>query len=203
MNIITDSIIHIVENNGCIVYPTSTLPALGCRPTSKALDQLFTLKNRPAEMPVSLAVANLEQAKGIVELSDFARDLIEYFPDSSLSVILPAKKTLDPRLGGENVAIRLVAHPYAKMLLAQTGPLTATSANLSGTPCLNSCLEAGESLGMSSLEILDGECAGGLPSTLVKISSEAEITQGSPAATIMREGILPSSRVIEWVMNSN
>jgi hypothetical protein len=49
--------------------------------------------------------------------------------------------------------------------------------------------------------ILSGDCAGGLPSTLVRLSPSAEIAQGLPSVTIMREGILPSSRVIEWSMN--
>ena len=33
-----------VLSGGCIVYPTSTLPALGCIPDSNALDRLYAIK---------------------------------------------------------------------------------------------------------------------------------------------------------------
>ena len=37
-----------------IIYPTPNLPALGCKPTSDALDELFRLKRRGDDMVVSL-----------------------------------------------------------------------------------------------------------------------------------------------------
>ena len=43
----------------CIVYPTTTQPALGCLPEPAALDMLYKLKQRPAEMPVSIGVTSL------------------------------------------------------------------------------------------------------------------------------------------------
>ena len=35
-----------------VVYPTSTLPGLGCLPTKEGLDNLYSTKNRPDTMPV-------------------------------------------------------------------------------------------------------------------------------------------------------
>ena len=84
-------------------------------------------------MPVSIGVADLEQASNLVELTDDIPDLLASFPEGSLTLVLPAKKTLDSRLGADKIAIRVVAHPVAKALLRATGPLTATSANISGT----------------------------------------------------------------------
>jgi hypothetical protein len=67
--------------------------------------------------------------------------------------------------------------------------------------CPDDCATAGQLLNFPKDAILSGDCAGGLPSTLVRLSTSAEIAQGLPSVTIMREGILPSSRVIEWSMN--
>ena len=189
--------------NECVVYPPTTLPGLGCIPTKLSLDRLFSLKNRSNDMPVSLAVSSIEQAEEIVVVPELAKALISKFPPASVSIILDAHEEMDSRLGGSKVAIRLVAHPLAKELVEKVGPLTATSANPSGQDCPDSCIEASELLGLPSNAVLDGICPGGLPSTLIRLSSNEEINQGSHSVTIMREGILPSSRVIEWLTNSN
>ena len=52
-----------------IVYPTSTLPALGCIPDSKSLDELYEIKQRSNDAPVSLGVASLDQARELVAVS--------------------------------------------------------------------------------------------------------------------------------------
>ena len=64
-----DDIVEWVRSGGCIVYPTSTLPALGCIPEPSALDVLFEIKGRPSSAPVSLGVADLSQASEIVAVS--------------------------------------------------------------------------------------------------------------------------------------
>ena len=64
-----EKIIQYLNNNESIVYPTSTLPALGCKPNKKALDKLFKIKNRPPELPVSLGVINLEQVSHLIDFN--------------------------------------------------------------------------------------------------------------------------------------
>ena len=107
---------EVLEGN-CIVYPTSTLPALGCALTSKSLDELYRIKKRPNEMIVSVGVSNLQQASELVYLTDDLEDFISAFPEGSLTIILPAKEPLDNRLGGNKIAIRILADPIAKKLL--------------------------------------------------------------------------------------
>ena len=113
-----------------IVYPTSTLPALGCIPRSDALDQIFELKKRDGTKVVSLGVCNIEQAEDLVEIPKQAREILDHFPPGSLTLILPAIRTLDVRLGGDSVAVRVLADARARELVSKTGPLTATSANI-------------------------------------------------------------------------
>ena len=119
-------------DGGCIVYPTTTQPALGCLPEPACLDRLYRLKGRSSSMPVSIGVASLTQAEELVEVPNDVRDLLAGFPEGSLTVVLRARAALDSRLGSDRVAVRIVAHPSAKRLLEATGPLTATSANRRG-----------------------------------------------------------------------
>ena len=104
-------------SGNCLVYPTSTLPALGCIPTTKSLDDLYRIKKRSAMSPVSLGVTDLSQASEIVEIPDDVPEILESFPEGSLTIVLKAIEKMDDRLGGFRVAVRVVTHPVAKELL--------------------------------------------------------------------------------------
>ena len=191
--------IRMAKDGDCIVYPTTTQPALGCVPTSSSLDKLFAIKKRPFSMPVSIGVANLEQASKLVELTDDISEFLSFFPDGSITLILPAKTTLDSRLGGEKIAIRVVSHPTAKALLQATGPLTATSANISGEVPEDTCQDAAKKLSEMGFKIgvADGNTASGPPSTLIAWYSVCDAPD-YPSIEVLREGIVPAKEVEKW-----
>ena len=83
MDEIPPSILARIADEECVIYPTTTLPGLGCLPTTAALDRLFASKGRSADMPVSLAVASIEQAEAIVEIPLLARQLIATAPQQA------------------------------------------------------------------------------------------------------------------------
>ena len=184
----------------CIVYPTTTQPALGCLPEPACLDRLYRLKGRASDMPVSIGVASLAQAETLVEVPDEVRELLGGFPEGSLTVVLRAHKTLDSRVGGDNVAIRVVAHPRAKRLLEATGPLTATSANRSGEPPVTDCDEAARLLSDDggAIECVSGACPGGSPSTLIVWYSVCDSTE-SRDIEVLREGVVSELEVRAWL----
>ena len=191
-----------LHSNGVVAYPTSTLPGLATLPTTEALDELFALKKRQADQPVSLGVATLEQASLLVEVPDFAYRLLAGFERGSLTLILDAHSPLDPRLGGHRVAVRVFAHPQAIDLANTMGPVTATSANIAGTPPLSSAEDAGQELGLVAHAILSGNCPGGHGSTLLSV----EKSEGSPmgySVSIMREGVIPYTDVTSWMSKNH
>lgn len=182
-----------------VVYPTSNLPALGCIPTSDALNELFTLKQRGHDMVVSLAVADLEQASEIVAVPKQARQLFEDFPPSSLTLILPALKTLDSRVGGDSIAIRIIVTKISRRLLTEVGPLTATSANISGVSPVADCQEAAEALGIESTGFIAGTCSNEPPTTLIRCDDYATLTSGEQLQ-VLREGMVSQKEVNSWSM---
>ena len=198
-NIISSKALSTVASGGCIVYPTSTQPALGCLPTNAALDGLYAIKNRPFDMPVSIGVADLEQASILVELTDEIPELLASFPEGSLTLVLPAKETFDSRLGGDKIAIRVVAHPVAKALLRATGPLTATSANISGTEPESNCYDAVDILEKAGHKVglVEGITPGGSPSTLIAWYSVCDSSDNA-SIEVLREGIVPADEVLLW-----
>ncbi len=184
-----DNVLKHLENNESIVYPTSTLPALGCKPQKIALDRLFEIKNRSENLPVSLAVLDLEQASEIVICNKLATDIIDYFPKGSLTLLLPAKNALDKRLGGNWVGVRPVVDKRARNLISASGPITATSANKSGKKPQKDCEKAAKDLKLNDNQFISGVTNGGAPSTLVKVDTKV---------TVMREGIISKKEVVAW-----
>ncbi len=182
-----------------IVYPTTTLPALGCIPESAALDELYEIKARDYGAPVSLGVANLDQAREIVQVPADVQEILDAFPEGSLTIVLSPHKEMDSRLGGDRVAVRVVSHPTAKSLLLETGPLTATSANLSGHEPLLDCVEAADSLSTSKIPVMpiEGLCEGGPPSTLIAWHTVCNTPESSDIEVI-REGKVSSEDVFAW-----
>ncbi|MAR41608.1 MAG: hypothetical protein CMA43_00265 [Euryarchaeota archaeon] len=183
----------------CIVYPTSTQPALGCIPNSDSLDLLFALKGRLSDQPVSLGVANIEQARELVQVPEVAMEILSDFPLGSLTLLLEANAPLDSRLGGNMVAVRVMSHPSAVALLEETGPLTATSANVSGQIPVGDCDEAAELLSRfgDEIEFVSGVCEGGLPSTLISWDYSYGPSDMSEIEVI-REGIVGKEEILEW-----
>ena len=194
-----EEIANMVRSGKCIVYPTSTQPALGCMPMPSALDGLFEMKKRPANMPVSIGVASIAQADELVEVPEDVHLILGDFPDGSLTIILKAKKRLDERLGGSYVAIRVVSHPIARELISMVGPLTATSANHSGEPVVRDCMEAAKILTTPENQVtgIDAICAGGEPSTLISWHTACESSERS-TIEVVREGKISSGEIYSW-----
>ena len=81
----------------CVVYPTSTLPGLGCKPTKQGLDRLYSLKNRNENMPVSLGVFDMSQVEDLVY---FNQEVIDLLNNKGLDNSHPScKRNIDARLG--------------------------------------------------------------------------------------------------------
>ena len=182
-----------------IVYPTTTLPALGCLPEAEALDRLFELKKRSGTKVVSLGVCDIHQASTLVQIPEVATQILRDFPEGSLTLILPAVETLDERLGGDWVAVRVLADARARELVSRTGPLTATSANISGEDPVTDCEQAAAILQLPSQDFIPGQCVGGAPSTLIRWNNSGSASQDSDW-TVIREGKVSAGEIHEWSM---
>lgn len=184
-----------LESGGLIVYPTSTLPGLGCLPIATGLDNLFSTKNRPENMPVSLGVANIEQVSSLVIIPEFLNHFLDSFTKGGITVILPAIESVDNRLGGNQIAIRVFSHPAAILLAEEHGAITATSANESGVSPECDTEIAARNLNVP--KFVPGTCPNGLGSTFIRLELDESQKRGW-RLTVMREGVVPHSDVMRW-----
>tara|TARA_X000000368_G_C22595654_1_gene521394 strand:- start:39 stop:530 length:492 start_codon:yes stop_codon:yes gene_type:complete len=159
---------------------------------------LFELKKRSTNKIVSLGVCDLKQASALVEIPEIANEMLDFFPAGSLTLILPAHETLDERLGGDAVAVRVLADARARELVSKTGPLTATSANPSGDEPVSDCETAAEILNLPIQAAFPGKCVGGSPSTLIRWNISGDPSHDSDWS-VVREGKVRTEEIHTWL----
>ncbi|HID60407.1 MAG TPA: threonylcarbamoyl-AMP synthase [Hadesarchaea archaeon] len=182
-----------IRAGGLVVYPTETVYGLGADACSdEAVAKVFTTKVRPIEDPISIAVSSLEMARQFTQLTPRAEVIFKKFLPGPLTVILEAKPSISKLLtaGTGKVGVRVPDHPVAlKLLDFVGGPITSTSANITGKPAPSTVREALEQIGKSVDLALDaGKCKLGVPSTVVDLTKEPfEVLREGP---ITKEEIL-------------
>jgi len=131
-----------------IAYPTEAVFGLGCDPMNEtAVQRLLTIKQRPVEKGLILIAANLAQLDDYIDLSKLSAEQIDKINQTwpgPATWVMPAKAQVPKWLTGkfDSIAVRVSAHPTVQTLcLAFGGPITSTSANLTG---LNPCVTAVE-----------------------------------------------------------
>lgn len=189
----------IIRAGGLVVYPTETVYGLAADPKNKiAVRKVFSAKRRPRDNPLSVAVKDINQADEIIYLNRTAQLIMKTFMPGPLTVVLKKKALLPKELtgGNEKVGIRIPNHPVAMRLIELAGPITATSANVSGKPAPFTVDEAREQLGDKVNFVLESDLIGsGAPSTVVDLSTEGEFK-------ILREGDI-TKRMLDYVVEKS
>jgi tRNA threonylcarbamoyl adenosine modification protein (Sua5/YciO/YrdC/YwlC family) len=177
-----------------IVFPTDTIYGIATRPDDPAATaRLFEAKRRPRDLELPVLVATVEAARAVALLDQRAERLAAALWPGSLTLVLPRGSAASGwDLGGDptTVGVRAPHHPMALALLAETGPLAVTSANLSGRPPAGTCDELQALFGDHVAVFLCQE------DPLVGVASTVLDLAHGPA-TIIREGSLSRDALIQ------
>lgn len=130
-----------ISGQGVVSFPTDTVPALATRPDRAEL--IFQTKQRSQDKPLILMAATAEAlwpyVTGTVEeLSIWLITAQKYWP-GGLTLVLPASEKVPLAMNPADpstIGIRVPNCAIAQSILARTGPMATTSANLSGQPPL-------------------------------------------------------------------
>lgn len=128
------------------LFPTDTLPALAACPFHAA--QIWGLKRRPADKPLILMAATLDQLREVLGQpwqGEWQTVAAQVWP-GAVTLVLPAVGPLAEALhpGGGTLGLRIPACAPALELLRCSGPLATTSANRSGMPAAINAAEAAQ-----------------------------------------------------------
>jgi len=155
-----------------VVLPTDTVYGVGADAFSPAaVARLLAAKGRGRQSPPPVLVPGIPTLRALVaELPEPVERLVERFWPGGLTIVLPAQPSLTWDLGdtGGTVAVRMPAERIALELLAETGPLAVSSANLTGKAAATAVDDALDMLGDSVAVYLDGGAsATGVASTII------------------------------------
>jgi L-threonylcarbamoyladenylate synthase len=170
---VIDEAVRSIRAGAVIAVPTDTLYGLAVDPFDEAaVARLFAAKGRSADIAVPLIAGDTTQVREhLGSLFPLAQCLVDRYWPGPLTLLLPAptKLVAGVTAGTGKVGVRVPAHAVARALCAAAGvPLTATSANLSGTsPSANPD---------DIVRALDGR---------IDLLLDAGITPGGPASTIV------------------
>ncbi|MGI5480109.1 L-threonylcarbamoyladenylate synthase [Streptomyces lavendofoliae] len=181
-----------VRRGELVVLPTDTVYGLGADAFDpRAVAALLAAKGRGRHKPSPVLVDSVDALRELVDdLPGEALDLIDAFWPGGLTLVVRHRPSLGWDLGetGGTVAVRMPDHPLALELLAATGPLAVSSANLTDRPSPQDCAAARGMLGDSVSVYLDGgRTAGAVSSSIIDLSGTTPV--------LVRDGVLPASRL--------
>jgi tRNA threonylcarbamoyl adenosine modification protein (Sua5/YciO/YrdC/YwlC family) len=179
-----------------VILPTDTVYGVGADAfDAAAVRRLLAAKGRGRDMPPPVLVSAPTTLDALaVGVPSWARLLLEELWPGALTVVCRQQPSLQWDLGDTRgtVAVRMPDHPAALELLARTGPLAVSSANLTGREAATNADEAEAMLGEAVDVVLDGgPTAGSVPSTIVDATSEA--------GRLLRQGAIPLEQINELI----
>ncbi|MCH8298875.1 MAG: threonylcarbamoyl-AMP synthase [Chloroflexi bacterium] len=187
--------VAVLKNGGVVAIPTDTLYGLAADVFNPAaLDRVFAVKGRPDDLALPVLVSGWEQVKRVAEnFPPQAQNLAERFWPGGLTLVVQKIPGLPDRLtaGGPTVAVRMPGHPVPIQLIdGLGGPITGTSANISGDADIPSLAELTAQIGgRVDYIVKSGPVPEGKASTVI------DITSGHPK--LLREGAIPFDRVLQ------
>lgn len=175
-----------------IMLPTDTVYGVGADAFEpEAVRRLLKAKGRGRDMPPPVLVSAAATLDALATgVPTYARALVEEFWPGPLTLICRQQPSLQWDLGDARgtVAVRMPDHEVALELLARTGPLAVSSANLTGMPAATDADAAESMLGESVEVLLDaGPTPGPVPSTIVDVTGET--------GRVLRRGALDVERL--------
>ncbi len=191
-----------ISQGEIVAFPTETVYGLGANVfDEKALRKIFIAKNRPADNPFIIHIADIaELALLASRVPRSAEKFIEHFFPGPLTLVLPKVHSvpLIATAGLSTIGVRMPHHSVALSFLQACGvPLAAPSANLSGTPSPTTWQSVASDLkGRISCILKGGHTKVGLESTVVDCTGAVPQILRSGAITLeqLRE-IIPSTRI--------
>lgn len=178
----------VVAAGGLVIFPTRALYGLGVDAGNpSAIARLFQVKGRAETKPVSILIKSRDMLPALVEeIPAAAVALMDRFWPGRLTLVFRSAAGVSEQLtaGTGKIGIRVPEHPVAAALVnALSGPLTGTSANISGSPGASRI----EDLPLDFLNQVDlvldvGPLSGGVGSTVIDVTT--------CPAQVLREGAI-------------
>lgn len=188
---------RLLRQGEVVGIPTETVYGLAANALDgRAVTRIFEAKGRPADNPLIVHIASLEELAPLVaEIPEKAKKLASLWWPGPLTMIMKKAPCIPPEVtaGLATVAIRFPAHPVARDIIRAAGvPLAAPSANRSGSPSPTTAAHVMADMQGRIAAVLDGgESDVGLESTVVDMTKEipALLRPGGVTPEMLRQAV--------------
>jgi len=188
--------VETLKSGGIVIFPTDTVYGVGTDSYNpEAVSRLYEVKGRERSKPIPLLVSSVDQVEEIADsIPEGFYRLADRFWPGGLTMVLRVKRGKMPDVlnqGGETLGFRMPDHDLTLEIIESLGrPVAATSANPSGEGAIRSFEEFKDDfLERIDLAIDGGECMGGVPSSVI------DLTSSSPR--LIREGGISTVMIAE------
>jgi len=187
--------LQVLQKDGLVAFPTDTVYGLAALAFSSAgIERLFQAKGRDPSKAIPILLAGPDQLPRVTsQVEETAIRLADAFWPGAMTLVVPRHPGLPESLSpGPTVGVRVPDHAMVLALLRRTGPLAATSANLSGGDNPLRAADVIDQLAGRIELVLDGGVSpGGTPSTVVDCTAvEPVILRPGPITGEMVRRIL-------------
>lgn len=168
-----EKLVSLLKDGSLAVIPTDTVYGLVCRADDEtAVARLYDLKQRDNK-PGTVIAADTDQLVLLGIKARYLKPVARYWPNP-ISIVIPSYELKYIHLGVGSIAVRIPKQPDLQQLLAETGPLLTTSANMPGQPEAANTEEAERYFGESVDAYVDGgDLSGRQASTVIRIVDDA------------------------------
>jgi len=171
-----------------VVYPTETVYGMGANAVdAEAVERVFEIKGRGRDKPVSLGVPDVATATEYTKPTARERAFMHEFLPGPVTIVVERREMVPDILtaGSERVGVRVPDHETALALYEAAGvPVTATSANRSGTGSVRRVGELSAGIRESVAAVVDGGETPGAESTVVDVEAGTIHRRGARADEI-------------------
>ena len=194
-NLSIRKIISLLNEESVIVGPSDTVLGFYALPTEKGFLSLNAIKKR-SEKPYLLLIPVLYELSRYVD-SEYllqVENITSRFWPGPLTVIFKAKSNVPAYMTSDKgtIALRVPNHDKIQDILAQTGPLFSTSANMAGEPIPETLDQVNPFIKQEVTAFIEGKSNfNALPSTIL------DVTGNKPV--IVREGAYSNKELQEFL----
>lgn len=191
-----------------VVIPTDTVYGVAAdafRPA--AVQRLLDAKERGRDAPPPVLIPGMPTLNALAEtVPEVVERLVKEFWPGALTIIVEARESLAWDLGDARgtVALRMPANRHTLHLLADTGPLAVSSANISGMPAARTAADALAMLGDRVSVYLDAGSVGDAsidsaadPGSTIVDATNLHLPEGK--LRIVRHGVIPDAEIVRVV----
>ena len=171
--------IDTIKSGGMVVYPTETVYGLGADALSEeAVRKVYEIKRRDLSQPLSVAVSSFEMLHKVASVDSESLEIITELLPGPVTVLLRKKEVVPDVLtaASEVVGVRFPDNEIATRIIKEAGPITSTSANVSGRNP-PTCIEEVEI--KADIIINGGKSKYGMPSTVVDMTKARTRTRAT------------------------